>query len=188
MHNLFQDIKLIADEALKHQPYFYIAIDGPSCSGKTHLANKLKHFLDASVISMDDFFLQLPQRSEERYAEIGGNVDYERFISEILEHKDDEEYEHYIYDCHTFGLQGPKIIHKQPIVIIEGSYSMHPKFQNPFDLNILLEVSKELQLERLKERNPENYDTFINRWIPLEEKYFAACDLKAIADIVIKSE
>ena len=36
---------------------------------------------------MDDYFLQPYQRTEERLAEPGGNVDYERFKEEIYDKK-----------------------------------------------------------------------------------------------------
>ena len=40
---------------------------------------------------MDDFFLQPYQRTADRLSQIGGNVDYERFKKEILDHLNDRE-------------------------------------------------------------------------------------------------
>ena len=61
-----------------------IAIDGKCGSGKTTLGFYLKRQFDANLFHMDDFFLQDSQRTEERLAETGGNVDYERFREEVL--------------------------------------------------------------------------------------------------------
>lgn len=188
MHNLYRDILKIAEEKLQNQKFFYIAIDGPCASGKSHLANELKKFLDASVISMDDFFLSIDQRTEARYAEVGGNIDYERFEEEIINHRDDETFSHFRYNCMNLAFEGPKTIAKKPIIIVEGSYSLHPKFQELYDLNIFLKISNELKMERLKERNPDNYQDFINRWIPLEEKYFDSFKIEDKADIIIYTE
>ena len=65
---------------------FLIAIDGMCGSGKTTLANYLAKELNASLFHMDDFFLQPHQRTPERLADPGGNVDYERFKAEVLNH------------------------------------------------------------------------------------------------------
>ena len=61
-----------------------IVIEGRSGSGKTTLSSMLAKELNASVVHMDDFFLPLSLRSEERLSEPGGNVHYERFMEEVL--------------------------------------------------------------------------------------------------------
>ena len=62
-----------------------IAIDGRCASGKSALASNLENELGCAVFHMDDFFLRPEQRTPQRYAEPGGNVDRERFWEEILE-------------------------------------------------------------------------------------------------------
>ena len=64
--------------------FVMVAIDGKCTSGKTTLASKLAEIYDCNVFHMDDFFLRPEQRTSERFAEIGGNVDYERFQEEVL--------------------------------------------------------------------------------------------------------
>ena len=58
-----------------------LAIEGGSASGKTTLGNILYEIYGCTVFHMDDFFLQPHQRTPERYNEIGGNVDRERFVN-----------------------------------------------------------------------------------------------------------
>ena len=53
-------------QLLKEKEYVVIAIDGCAASGKTTLAKKLSNMFSASVIHMDDFFLPLEKRTEER--------------------------------------------------------------------------------------------------------------------------
>lgn len=60
------------------------AIDGRCGSGKTTLGEYLKQVFDCNLFRMDDFFLQMEQRTPERLREVGGNVDYERFEETVL--------------------------------------------------------------------------------------------------------
>ncbi len=57
----------------------FVAIDGPCTSGKTTFAAMLNRRFGGNVLHMDDFFLRPEQRTPERFAEPGGNVDRERF-------------------------------------------------------------------------------------------------------------
>ena len=61
-----------------------VAIDGRCASGKSTLAAKLQQGLHCPVFSLDDFFLRPQQRTPQRLAQPGGNVDYERFRQEVL--------------------------------------------------------------------------------------------------------
>ena len=72
------------DALLAEKPHVIVAIDGPASSGKTTLATELAAHYGAAVLHMDDYFLQPHQRTPERYAEPGGNVDRERFLREAL--------------------------------------------------------------------------------------------------------
>ena len=67
-----------ADRESDSKTPFIIAIDGRCCAGKTTLAAKLKEQNGWSVFHMDDFFLQPKQRTKERLAQPGGNVDYDK--------------------------------------------------------------------------------------------------------------
>ena len=77
-------IKKQIDKLLTQKDMVIVAIDGKCTSGKTTLASRLAAFYDCNVFHMDDFFLRPEQRTTERFAEIGGNVDYERFWEEVL--------------------------------------------------------------------------------------------------------
>lgn len=61
-----------------------IAIDGRCAAGKTTLAARLAKELGGDVIHMDDFFLPPALRTQERRSEPGGNVHYERFLTEVM--------------------------------------------------------------------------------------------------------
>ena len=75
--------QLIENAAGKPGPAI-LAIDGRCASGKSTLGQELAEKWNASLFHMDDFYLQPHQRTEERLAEPGGNVDRERFLKEVL--------------------------------------------------------------------------------------------------------
>lgn len=163
-----------------------IAIDGRSASGKSNLSRYLEEELDASVVSMDDFFLRKELRTKERYEEIGGNVEYLRVKEEvILPFINKEDIKYRPYDCKKFEFGEIKNIKENNILIIEGSYSLHPTLIDYYDFKIFLDVNTDEQINRLMKRNPNNIEIFINEWIVLEERYFIGLNTKDKADLYI---
>ena len=73
------------DRLMAERERVLVAIDGGSASGKTTLGALLQSIYACPVFHMDDFFLRPEQRTPERYAQPGGNVDRERFWQEVLE-------------------------------------------------------------------------------------------------------
>ena len=161
-------------ELLENQDFVIIAIDGRCASGKTTLAQELKKKSDCNVIHIDDFFLRPEQRTLERLSEVGGNVDYERFNEEVIVPlKANKEFEYRPFDCHTLDFKTPIRVFPNRITVIEGSYACHHKFGKYYDINLFLDVDRSLQLDRIKFRNGEEaLKTFIDKWIPWEERYF----------------
>ena len=163
-----------------------IAIDGGAASGKTTLAKILSEKYHAPIIHMDDFFLRPEQRTPERFAEAGGNLDRERFSEEVISHiQKQETFSYQIFDCSKMALGAYKEIPCSPLIIIEGSYSHHPAFSSAFDLRVFLSVSEEERRKRILTRNGKKSEMFFNRWIPLENRYFEAFSIREKADILI---
>jgi len=46
-------------------------------------------------------------------------------------------------------------------------------------------VSPEVQIKRIRKRDPEKVQDFEKKWIPFEEKYFSASRVDQVCDIVI---
>ena len=179
-------IKKRIDELLAQKDMVIVAIDGKCTSGKTTLAAKLAELYDCNVFHMDDFFLRPEQRTPERFAEIGGNVDYERFLEEVLTPlKACNAFSYRPFDCSTFTLAEPISVAPKKLNIIEGSYSNHPYFGNPYDLKILLTISNELQRQRILQRPAFLHKRFFEEWIPMEQKYLEYFKIHQISDIVI---
>lgn len=151
-----------------------VAIDGMSGAGKSTLARLLHDQFGGQVLHMDDFFLQPHQRTPERLAETGGNVDYERFVQEVLKPlKGREEMSYRAFDCKTLSFKGPVVLEPAPLWIVEGCYCLHPKIDLPYDLSLFLEIAPLLQLQTIEKRNgPEMAKRFKETWIPMENLYF----------------
>lgn len=166
-----------------------IAIDGRAAAGKTTMCQLLETVLDAGVIHMDDFFLPPSFRSDSRLAEAGGNVHYERFAEEVLPLVGKVEHFAYrIFDCSTMDYGGSREVKASKWRVAEGSYSTHPVFGDYADVKVFLDVEPEEQMRRILVRNGEAMaGMFARRWIPLEEAYFDAFQVKKRADIVICS-
>lgn len=181
---LFPLLKRIA-EKLSQQERCIIAIDGRAASGKTTAAKQLQEILDAEIIQMDDFFLPPALRTEERFALPGGNVHYERVQEEVLPHlSSPKDFSYRIFSCSKMEYDGRREIGSGKIRIIEGSYSCHPVFGKYADITVFSDVLPEEQMRRIEKRNGKQMaEMFRDRWIPLEEAYFAAYPIAADADI-----
>jgi len=159
-----------------------IAVEGRAASGKSTMASQLQQILGAGVIHMDDFFLPLSLRTQERFRMPGGNVHYERFREEVLPYlKKPEEFSYRLFDCSRMDFHGERRIEESRIRIVEGSYSLHPVFGAYADIMVFSDVDKEEQMRRIISRNgSEMAEIFRNRWILLEEDYFASEKMKIV--------
>lgn len=165
-----------------------VAIEGGSASGKTTLANILRQVYDCNVFHMDDFFLRPEQRTPDRFAEIGGNVDRERFYDEVLTPLINNEVIRYRpFDCSVQALKEPIPVFPKKLTVVEGVYSMHPSFGKYYDLSVFLDISADYQKERIIKRNsPVLVNRFLGEWIPLENAYFTQTHIKSKCDILIQ--
>lgn len=172
------------DELLVQKQQVLVAIDGKCTSGKTTLARQLAECYDCNVFHMDDFFLRPEQRVPERFAEVGGNVDYERFLEEVLlPLKTGKPFSYRPFQCATFTMADPVAVTPKKLNIVEGTYSLHPYFANPYDLTVLLTVEPETQRQRILQRPQRVHKPFFELWIPMENAYLEA--LAVHADIIL---
>jgi len=169
-----------------------VAIDGNSTAGKSSLAAYLKETFSCSAISMDHFFLRPEQRTPERLSEPGGNIDYDRFIDEVIKPlKSGDSFSYNPYDCKSDCLGDPICIDSDRLIVIEGVYCMHPLFfsegkvSDTYDITVFLHVNEDEQKRRLLARNPFLYERFINEWVPMENMYFDNFKIKEKCDFLI---
>lgn len=188
MHDFSQILHQI-DALLGEKDTVLVAIDGPCTAGKTTLAAYLAQTYSCNVFHMDEFFLQSFQRTPERLAEPGGNVDYQRFSQEILLPLTRGETVCYRpYDCSTQSLKAPITVPHRKLSIIEGTYSCHPCFGDVYDLRIYLTVSPEIQRQRVLQRPAFKHQRFFTEWIPREQQYFEAFQIRKSCGIVCSTQ
>jgi len=164
-----------------------VALDGRAASGKTTLADRLAKVTGAGVVHMDDFFLPPELRTEERLAEPGGNVHYERFKEEVLTSlQNPQAFRYRCFDCSSMEYGEDREIQEGNLRIVEGAYSCHPFFGQYMGLRVFCDVQPREQLKRIKRRNGvEILESFRDRWIPMEEHYFQYFQIREHADLVV---
>ena len=180
-------LRLIEEKAnalLLQKEAIILAIDGRCASGKTTLAKALAARLFAQVVACDDFFLPPEKRTAERLLEIGGNMERERLLAEVLlplTNNQSASYRPFV--CQTASYGEPVTLLPSRIVIVEGSYSCHSDLRNCYDLTVFLSINEAEQRRRIEKRNPTNANAFFEKWIPLEERYFAGSKVEQTAGL-----
>ena len=171
---------------LQQRDFIVIAIDGNCAAGKTTLAVKLSDLYDCNVFHMDDFFLRPEQRTPERFVQPGGNIDYERFAEEVLcPLMSRKTFFYRPFNCKTFDFSKPIRVTPKKINVIEGSYSHHPYFKDPYDLKIFMAITPEVQRQRILHRPSSLHKKFFEEWIPMERQYFEEFYIHHLSDICL---
>lgn len=175
------------DQEISCNPFVRVAIDGPCASGKSTLGEELSQIYSCPLIHMDDFFLRPEQRTEERLSQPGGNVDYERFLQEVLLPLTRQETACYRpWRCRMGGFDAPVTLPPCPLVVVEGSYSLRPDLRDHYQLRVWVEAPMEERLGRLAQRGgPGCLERFRTMWIPLENRYFDSCRVKECCQLFI---
>ncbi|MFT3984776.1 MAG: hypothetical protein QM697_12790 [Lachnospiraceae bacterium] len=178
------------EEKRKIKQRLVVGIDGNSAAGKTTLAQYLSELYECEIIHMDDFFLPLPLRTEERLRQPGGNVHYERFIEEVVKGvQSGREFSYHLFSCKEMDYIGESMVSGRKMLVIEGAYSMRPEFGELYDFKIFMKLSYEKQLERIRKRNGEKQcEIFCKKWIPMENSYFEAFQVERGCDFVFNGK
>ncbi len=159
-----------------------IAIDGPSCSGKTTFSNIISN----NVVHIDDFYLPLNKRTNEIMNTLGGNIDFDRLLNEIIiPYKEHKQVIYRPYDCHNNTYLESIILDNNKVLIIEGAYSHHPKLSKYIDYKIFIDVDRATQRKRILSRNKDKANDFFDIWIKRENAYFNELKIKESCDLLM---
>lgn len=127
-HNDYSRLLRRIQELQVRKERVIVAIDGRCGSGKTTLAARLQKDLDCRVFHMDDFFLRPQQRTAERFAQPGENVDHERFLEEVLlPLRSGQPVTYRPFSCAQQQLGAPVTAAPCRLAIVEGAYACHPR-------------------------------------------------------------
>lgn len=186
MESGINTLRPFLDALLREKEQVILAIDGSCTAGKTTLAAALAQKYDCNVFHMDDFFLRPEQRTQERFAQPGGNVDYERFYEEVLQPlRQGIAFSYRPFSCRSFTLGQPVSVTPRALSIVEGTYSLHPYFGDVYDGKVLLTVSPEEQRLRILRRPRQLHDRFFQEWIPMEQTYLNTFRIAEKCDMVL---
>ena len=185
MNEILSCLKPHIDQLLAKGKPMIVAIEGNCTAGKTTLTAVLEKEYDCNVFHMDDFFLRPEQRTPERYAQPGGNVDYERFREEILiPLRQGGVFSYRPFSCKTFTLKDAVEVQPKQLNIVEGTYCLHPYFGDVYDLKVFMSVSQELQTQRILQRPEFLHKRFFGEWIPMEQTYFDHYQIRQKCDVI----
>lgn len=71
------------------------------------------------------------------------------------------------------------MVEPSPLTVVEGCYALRPDLRDAYQLRIWVEAPWPVRRQRLLERCGEmGLRQFEARWIPLENRYFSACQVK----------
>lgn len=111
-------------------------------------------------------------------------MDAERLVREVLEPASEgRELTYRPYRAHENAWGEETLIPPGKIYFVEGSYSLLPGLETYYGYKIFLTHDEITQRARLLRREgKEKLPVFLEKWIPEEERYFAACDVRSRAD------
>lgn len=176
----------LVDQALARKPHVLVGIDGMSASGKTRLAALLAAVYGCGVVHADHFFLRPQQRSAQRLAQPGGNIDWERLAPVARLAAGEEPFAYTPYNCATEQLGEEIALPGGRLTVLEGAYTLHPLVGAPCDVRLYLGHSAQAQRARVAAREtPEQATRFFAEWIPMENRYNAEFAVRQGCDAAI---
>ena len=167
-----------------------LALDGRCGSGKTTMATALaEQFPDSIVLHTDDFYLPPADRVPGWEQTPCANMDLARLRDEVLAPaRAGKPVLYRAYSCREGAYLPPRPLGSAPLVIVEGSYSHHPSLAPYYDIRIFVTCSPDEQARRLRRREGGRYSNFVERWIPLEEGYFANYSIEENAEMMVVTD
>ena len=164
-----------------------IGIEGLPGSGKSFYAKNLATKLNCNVLNIDDFYVPLKQRNKDSFKKGGNNIDYSRFIKEIIEPFFNNEDIHYqAYNCQSNSYSNYINIKNLDTLIIEGNYIYRKELFKYFTYTYFIKADNlTIKNNIINRSNEETYKIFENKWIPLAQSYLEEIDIENIVDCIV---
>lgn len=151
--------------------FTFVGIGGRGGSGKTTLAAAIE---GAQVVATDEFWdgevFDLDRLRDEVFEPLLAGLPA-RFAS---------------WDWAARRAGADRTITPEGIVVVEGVCALHRMFREAYDVRVWVEAPYEVRLARGVARDGEAArSTWVERWMPSEDRYVARDDPISAADVVI---
>ena len=173
-----------------------IAIDGPSCAGKSILATAVALGSGASILEGDDFYrntlpkLTLSQREAmSDAAVVDAVIDWERLRDQALlplRAGKSVTFQPYDWNAGDGRLAPPKTIPAANLIIVEGVYAARSELADLVDVAVYLGVDEQTRARRYAERG--NDPDWVRFWEHGEAYYFSRVRPRASFDLQLDAE
>jgi molybdenum cofactor guanylyltransferase len=173
-----------------------VAIDGPSCAGKSVLATTVALRSGASVLEGDDFYrstlprLTVSQREAmPDAAVVDAVIDWERLRDQALlplRAGEPAIFQPYDWDADNGRLALPKTIPPASLIVVDGVYAARPELADLTDIAVYLGVDPQTRARRYAER--ENDPDWARFWERGEAYYFSAVRPPASFDLQLDDQ
>lgn len=181
-----QALKRHIEEALSQRGRLIFAIDGMTGSGKSRLAIDLADQFGGSIIRMDHFFLPVTERDQPGTPVQAGHMDLARFQEEVMLPLTAGHAGSYrVFNCQRQQYSGERSFKGDGLIIVEGSYALHPEIRALYDDSVFLSLDAGRQRARLQAREGNFYAMFEAEWLPREQRYHATIKPQEAAGSII---
>lgn len=194
MNNVLDNILGRMEEAQKNNRRLLLVIDGKCGSGKTTLSERLGERYGCNVFHIDDFYLPIIMQTPEVMKEPGGNINYDRFLAEIMAPLTaDSTVVYRPFLCMEQKYAPGVSLKKTGVNVIEGTYSCHPVLREIYAkltdwevITLFMDIDDRNQHDRVRGRVGElRFKLFEDKWIPREREYFSAYSVREYCDYSI---
>lgn len=194
MNNVLDNILGRMEEAQKNNRKLLLVIDGKCGSGKTTLSERLGERYGCNVFHIDDFYLPIVMQTPEIMKEPGGNINYDRFIAEIMAPLTaDNAVVYRPFLCMEQEYAPGVSLKNTGVNVIEGTYCCHPRLRKIYAkltgwevITLFMDIDDRNQRDRVRGRVGElRFKLFEDKWIPRERDYFSAYSAREYCDYSI---
>jgi uridine kinase len=167
-----------------------IGIEGLPGSGKSYYATKLAVKSNCDVVCIDDFYLPKEKRNKDSFKKGGNNIDFNRFIKEVIIPFSNNEIINYsIYNCKLDSFTKNIQVNINDTLIIEGNYILRKELFKYFTYSYFIKADMNTIKKNIINRSSQEvFQVFKNKWIPLAQDYIKENDLiNKVDKIIIKN-
>jgi uridine kinase len=151
--------------------FTFVGIGGRGGAGKSTLAARIPR---AEVVGTDEFW-------------DGAGFDLARLRAEVFEPLLSGRPARYAsWNWQGGRAGGERTVAPDGVVVVEGVCALHRMFRDDYDVRVWVDAPYETRLERGVARDGEAArETWVERWMPGEDRYVEQDDPVACADVVV---